>query len=138
MTDGNESSVDNSSAQKNKQNTLLSPWSPPPPPPPKEDSDSDSDMGHRSVQIPLYEGDKDPRWHWFVCELTWEANQVTDEDRKMAQFAGALRKRALTWYMTFSERTPGATKVEVKEQFLSFFKTPDEKYLAAKKLKTTS
>ena len=56
----------------------------------------------------------------------------------MAQFTGALRKRALTWYMTFSERTPGATKVEVKAQFLSFFKTPDAKHLAAKKLKTTS
>ena len=56
----------------------------------------------------------------------------------MAQFAGAFRKRALTWYMTFSERTPRATKVEIKAQFLSLFKTPDAKHLAAKKLKTTS
>jgi len=56
----------------------------------------------------------------------------------MAQFAGALRKRALTWYMTFSERQPRATKAEIKAQFLSFFKTPDAKHLAAKKLKTTS
>ena len=56
----------------------------------------------------------------------------------MAQFAGALRKRALTWYMTFSERQPQATKAEIKVQFLSFFKTPDAKHLAAKKLKTTS
>ena len=64
--------------------------------------------------------------------------QVTDEDKQMAYFAGALRKKALTWYMTFSERTLGATKVEVKAQFLSFFKTPNAKHLAAKKLKTTS
>ena len=56
----------------------------------------------------------------------------------MAQFAGALRKRDLTWYMTFSERHPRATKAEIKAQFLSFFKTPDAKHLAAKKLKTTS
>ena len=56
----------------------------------------------------------------------------------MAQFIGVLRKRALTWYMTFSERTPWATKAEVKAQFLSFFKTPDAKHLAANKLKTTS
>ena len=56
----------------------------------------------------------------------------------MAQFAGALRKRELTWYMTFFERTPRATKSEVKAQFLSFFKNPDAKHLAAKKLKTTS
>ena len=56
----------------------------------------------------------------------------------MAQFAGTFRNRALTWYMNFSERTSQATKAEVKAQFLSFFKTPDEKHLATKKLKTTS
>ena len=55
----------------------------------------------------------------------------------MAQFAGALRKRALTWYMTYIERTPQASKAEIKAQLLSFFKTPDAKYLAAKKLKTS-
>ena len=56
----------------------------------------------------------------------------------MAQFVGALRKRALTWYMAFSERQPRATKSEIKAQFLSFSKTPDAKHLAAKKLKNTS
>ena len=56
----------------------------------------------------------------------------------MAQFTGALRKRELTWYMTFSKRTLQETKAEVKVQFLSFFKTLDVKHLAAKKLKTTS
>ena len=56
----------------------------------------------------------------------------------MAQFVGSLRKRELTWYMTFSKRQPRATKAEIKVQFLSFFKTPDAKHLATKKLKTTS
>ena len=42
------------------------------------------------------------------------------------------------WYITFSERQPRATKDEIKVQFLLFFKTPDAKHLAAKKLKTTS
>ena len=56
----------------------------------------------------------------------------------MAQFTGALRKRALTWYMKFLERQPIATKAKIKAQFLSFFKTPDAKHLALKKLKTTS
>ena len=50
----------------------------------------------------------------------------------------ALRKRPLTWYMNFSERQPRATKAKIKAQFLSFFKTPDDKHLAMKKLKTTS
>ena len=29
--------------------------------------------------------------------------------------------------MTYTERTPNASKVEIKQQFLSFFKTPDAK-----------
>ena len=60
MTRGNTRSVDNSSAQRNKQNIPL------PPPPPEEDSDSDPDMGHGLAHIPLYEGDEDPKRHWFV------------------------------------------------------------------------
>ena len=56
-TDRNESSVNNSSMQRDKQNIPL----PPPPPPPGEDRDSESDMGHKSVHIPLYEGNEDPR-----------------------------------------------------------------------------
>ena len=56
----------------------------------------------------------------------------------MAQFDGALRKRALTWYMTYIERTPQASKSDIKAQFLSFFKTPDTKHLATKKMKMTS
>ena len=56
----------------------------------------------------------------------------------MAQFVGALRKRELTWYINFSKRQPRVTKVEIKAQFLSFFKTPNAKHLAVKKLKTTS
>ena len=40
--------------------------------------------------------------------------------------------------MTYIERNPQASKAEIKVQFLSFFKTPDTKHLAAKKLKTTS
>ena len=39
--------------------------------------------------------------------------------------------------MTYTEKTPNASKAEIKQQFLSFFKTPDAKHLAAKKLKTT-
>ena len=60
------------------------------------------------------------------------------EERQMAQFIGDLQKRALTWYMTYIERTPQASKADIKVEFLSFFKMPDAKHLAAKKLKTTS
>ena len=94
-------------------------------------------MGHGLVHIHLYEGDEDPRQHWFVYESTWEENVVTNEDRQMAQFVGALQKQALTWYMTCTEKMSISTKAQIKHQFMSFFKTPYAKHLAVKKLKTT-
>ena len=39
--------------------------------------------------------------------------------------------------MTYTERTPNASKAEIKQQFLSFFKTPNAKHPAVKKLKST-
>lgn len=40
--------------------------------------------------IPLYEGDEDSRIYWFVCEKFWDAADVSDEDKQMAQFGAAL------------------------------------------------
>jgi hypothetical protein len=40
--------------------------------------------------IPIYEGDEDPKRHWFVCEKLWDATDITNEDKKMAQFGAAL------------------------------------------------
>ena len=39
--------------------------------------------------------------------------------------------------MTYTNKTPNMIKEEIKQHLLSFFKTPDAKHLAAKKLKTT-
>ena len=44
--------------------------------------------------------------------------------------------------MTYTEKTPNVSKAEIKQQFLSFFKTPNEKHQMKafgrrKKLKTT-
>ena len=93
-------------------------------------------MKHVTSNIPLYEGDEYPKRHWFICESRWEANDITSEDHQMAQFVGALQKIALTWYMTYIEKTPNARKGQIKQQFMYFFKTPDAKHFAAKKLKT--
>ena len=60
-------------------------------------------MHHHSVHIPIYEGEEDPRRHWFICERMWATTNIIDEDKQIAQFAGKLRKRALTWYMNFTE-----------------------------------
>ena len=33
----------------------------------------------------------------------WDAVGITDDGKKITQFAGALRERELTWYMNFTE-----------------------------------
>ena len=89
---------------------------------------------HHSIHIPTYEGEEDPIQHWFICERMWDAANVTDDDKKIAQFVGALRKGALTLYMNFTENQ-ARTKDEIKTNFLSFFKTKDVSHLANQKLK---
>jgi predicted DNA-binding ribbon-helix-helix protein len=60
----------------------------------------------------------------------WDATYLTDEDKQIAQFASALRKRVLTWYMNFTE-SQNRSKAEIKASFLAFFKTEDVAHLAA-------
>ena len=64
----------------------------------------------------------------------WDASDITDEDKQIAQFVGTLRKRVLTWYMNFMENQT-RTKTEIETNFLAFFKIEDVAHLAAQKLK---
>ena len=64
----------------------------------------------------------------------WDVADVTDDDKKIAQFVGALRKRALTWYMNFTENQV-KSKDDIKANFLAFFKIEDIVHLATQKLK---
>ena len=64
----------------------------------------------------------------------WDATNIMDEEKQIAQFADALRKRVLTWYMNFTE-SQNRSKVEIKESFLAFSKIEDVAHLAAQKLK---
>lgn len=89
---------------------------------------------HHSVHIHIYEGEEDPKQHWFMCERMWDATNVTDDDKKIAQFAGALRNRALTWYTNFIENQ-AKSKDDIKSNFLVFFKMEDIAHLTAQKLK---
>ena len=64
----------------------------------------------------------------------WDAANVTDEDKQIAQFASALRKRVLTWYMNFTE-SQNRSKAKIKASFLALFKMKDIAHLAAQKPK---
>ena len=64
----------------------------------------------------------------------WDAANITYEDKQISQFAGALRKRVLTWYMNFTE-SQNRAKAKIKASFLAFFKIEDVAHLVAQKLK---
>lgn len=85
---------------------------------------------HHSVHIPTYEGDDDPRRHWFVYERMWDATNVTDDDKKIEQFVGALRKRDITRYMNFT-KNQARIKDKIKEKFLAFYKAEDVSHIAS-------
>jgi len=40
--------------------------------------------------MPLYEGDENPRRNWFVCKKLCDEANISDEDKKMAQFGATL------------------------------------------------
>ena len=92
-------------------------------------------MLHRhSIYIPIYEGEEDPRQHWFIYERMWDAANIKDEDKQIAPFSSALRKRALTWYMNFTENQI-RTKDRINSNFLVFLKKEDIAHLATQILK---
>ena len=35
-----------------------------------------------------------------ICDKLWDAVNITNEDKKMAQFGATLQAKALTWFMT--------------------------------------
>jgi hypothetical protein len=84
--------------------------------------------------IPIYEGDEDPKQHWFICEKFWDATDITDEAKQMAQFGVPFRARALTWFMNYTDNQQ-CSKDDIKESFLKFFKNQDNSHLEAQKLK---
>ena len=64
----------------------------------------------------------------------WDTTDVPYEDKQIVQFADALRKREITWYMNFTENQT-RMKDDIKANFLAFFKTKDVTHLAVQKVK---
>jgi len=53
--------------------------------------------------ILIYEGDEDPKWHWFIYKKFWDASDITNEDKQMAHFGVSLQSRYLTWFMNYAD-----------------------------------
>jgi hypothetical protein len=89
-------------------------------------------MGFNHILI--YEGEEDPKHHWFMCENFWDVANITDKDKKMAQFRANMCHCALTWFMNYTKNKT-RSKVEIKNNFLTLFKIQDVTHLATQKLK---
>ena len=64
----------------------------------------------------------------------WNIADVTDDDKQIAQFVGALRKRELMWYINFTENQT-RSKANIKANFLALFKIEEVTHLATQKFK---
>ena len=53
--------------------------------------------------ISIYEGDEDPKKHWFIYEMFWAPNNISDENKQIAHFVAAFQKWALTWFMNITK-----------------------------------
>jgi hypothetical protein len=76
------------------------------------------------MRLPTFRGDgsEDPDNHWFLCEVLWSINNVTDEDVKRAQFSTNLRDCALSWYMKFVQEVAQLKMLnEIKAALISEF-----------------
>ena len=69
-------------------------------------------------------GTEDPEQFWFVADVVWKAQQITDDDMKKAQLVTVLQDRALSWYIKFCSGKPNATMLETQQALNNEFKKP--------------
>ena len=80
-------------------------------------------MAHHHIpHLYIHDGDGDRTCNWFIYEIIWDVTAVTNENKKIAPFDGALMKRALTWYMNFTEHET-RFKNDIMKRFLRLFKS---------------
>ena len=84
--------------------------------------------------ILIYEGDEDPMHNCFIYGKFWDATDITDKEKQIAQFGATLRARYLKWFMNYTNNQQ-CSKEDIKQSFLKFFKTQDNSHLTSQKLK---
>ena len=87
-------------------------------------------MGKKvATATPTFNGNgaKDPKQHWFICEVVWMVRFVQNADLKKAQMIMTLRGRALNWFMNYfivPLGTPQKTLEEIHAAMISKFRKP--------------
>ena len=69
-------------------------------------------------------GSDDPEYLWFVTNVVWIAQQITDDNIKKDQLVTTLQDRALTWYIKYCANNPHASLAETQTTFNKEFGKP--------------
>ena len=80
-------------------------------------------MAH-SPKMPVFKGLDDPEQFWFVVEMIWRSQNITDENMKKVKLITTLKDRALSWYMKYSSTNQNATLAQTKTALNVEFKKP--------------
>ena len=81
------------------------------------------------MKLPIFHGNgtDDLEKYWFLCEETWTARQIVDDDVKKSQLETTVRVLALDWYMRFMMFPWGGTTKtldEIHKMLFEEFKKP--------------
>ena len=92
--------------------------SPPPPPPLVSISNT--------MKMPIFMvlGTKDLDQFWFVADVVWKSQEITDDDMKKAQLVTTLQVRAHIWYIKYNMTHPAASLNDTKDALNNEFRKP--------------
>lgn len=69
------------------------------------------------MKMPIFKGlsTKDPEQFWFVADVVWKSQNITNDDLKKAQLVTTLQDRVLRWYIKYSMTHAIATLKDTKD-----------------------
>jgi len=78
------------------------------------------------MKLPIFKGigSEDAYQFWFVKNVVWMAQQITDDNIKKAQLVTTLQDHALTWYIKYCSDNPLASLADTKAILNKEFSKP--------------
>ena len=79
-----------------------------------------------TIKFPIFKGlgSEDPDQVWFIANVVWTTQQITDDHIKKAHFVITLQDCVLTWYIKYFSNNPLATLAETKVALKKEFSKP--------------
>ena len=79
------------------------------------------------MKIPIFRGlgIEDLDQFWFVADVVWKSQHITDDDLKKVKMVTTLQDTALRWCIKYSSSHSNATLDETKTMLNNEFKNPN-------------